>query len=51
MKKIRSFENFDLKLWKCHLDLRFLMNCNKNGVIRKFLFSKLVNKHLKNSHV
>ena len=51
MKKIRSFENFDLKLWKCHLDLRCLMNCNKNDVIRKFLFSKLANRHLKNSHV
>ena len=27
------------------------MNCNKNGVTPKFLFSKLANRHLKNSHV
>ena len=36
---------------KCHLDLRFLLDCKNNGVIPKFLRFKLANRHLKNSHV
>ena len=33
VKKIRRFEKCDFKLRKCHLDLRFLLDCKKNGVI------------------
>ena len=51
VKKIRRFEKCDFKLRKCHLDLRFLLDCKKNGVIPKFLRFKLANRHLKNSHV
>ena len=47
----RRFEKCDFKLRKCHLDLRFLLDCKKNGVIPKFLRFKLANRHLKNSHV
>ena len=36
---------------KCHLDLRFLLDCKKNGNIPNFLRFKLANRHLKNSHV
>ena len=36
---------------KCQLDLRFLLDCKKNGVITKFIRFKLANRHLKNSHV
>ena len=51
VKKIRRFEKCDFKLRKCHLDLRFLLDCKKNGVIPKFLRFKLANRHLNNSHV
>ena len=51
IKKIRKFEKCDFKLRKCHLDLRFLLDCKKNGVIPKFVCFKLANKHLKNSLV
>ena len=51
LKKRRRFEKCDFKLRKCHLDLRFLLDCKKNGVIPKFLRFKLANRHLKNSHV
>ena len=51
VKKIRRFEKCDFKLRKCHLDLRFLLDCKKNGVIPKFLHFKLANRHLNNSHV
>ena len=49
-KKIRRFENYDYKLRKCHLDLRLLMDCKRNGVIPKFLRFKLANRHLKSPH-
>ena len=48
VKKMRRFEKCD---FKCHLDLRFLLDCKKNGVISKFLRFKLANRHLNNSHV
>ena len=51
VKKIRRFEKCDFKLRKCHLDLRLLLDCKKNGVIPKFLRFKLANRHLKSSHV
>ena len=51
VKKIRRFEKCDFKLRKCHLDLRFMLDCKKNGVIPKFLRFKLANRHLNNSHV
>ena len=51
VKKIQSFEKCDFKLRKCHLDLKFLLDCKNNGVIPKFLRFKLANRHLKNSHV
>ena len=38
-------------LWKCHLDLRFLLDCKKSCVIPKFLRFKLVNRHLNNTLV
>ena len=41
----------DFKLRKCHLDLRFLLDCNNKGFMPKFLRFKLANRHLKNSHV
>ena len=50
-KKIQMFEKCNFKLRKCHLDLRFLLDCWKNGVIPKFLRFKSVNRHLNNSHV
>ena len=56
-KKLRSkwyFRNLKsaiFNLLKCHLDLSFLLDCKKNGVIPKFLRFKLPNRHLKNSHV
>ena len=51
VKKIQRFEKCDFKLWKYHLDLRFLLDCKNNGVIPKFLRFELANIHLKNSHV
>ena len=51
VKKIRRFEKCDFKLRKCHLDLRFLLDCKKNCVITKFLRFKLANRYLNNSHV
>ena len=51
VKKIRRFEKCNFKLRKCHLDLRFLLDCKNNGVIPKFLRFKLANRHLKSSHV
>ena len=36
---------------KCQLDLRFLLDCKKNGVILKFLHFKFANRHLRNFHV
>ena len=51
VKKIRMFEKRDFKLRKCHLDLRFLLDCKKNGVIPKFLLFKLANRYLDNSLV
>ena len=51
VKKIRRFKKCDFKLRKCHLDLRFLLDCKKSGVIPKFLRFKLANRHLNNSHV
>ena len=37
IKKIRMFKKYDFKLQKCHLDLRFLLDCKNDGVIPKFL--------------
>ena len=51
VKKIQRFEKRDFKLGKCHLDLKFLLDCKNNGVIPKFLRFKLANRHLKNFHV
>ena len=51
LKKIPRFEKCNFKLQKCHLDLRFFLDCKKNGVIPKFLCFKLANRHLNNSHV
>ena len=51
VKIIRRFEKCDFKFRKCYLDLRFLLDCKKNGVIPKFLRFKLANRHLNNSHV
>ena len=51
VKKIRRFEKCDFKLRKCHLDLRLLLDCKKNGVIPKYPLFKLANRHLNNSHV
>ena len=48
---MRRFEKCDFKFRKCHLGLRFLLDCKKNGVISKFLHFKLANRHLNNSHV
>ena len=49
VKKIRRFEKCDFKLRKSHLDLRFLLDCENNGVVPKFLRFKLANRHLKSS--
>ena len=51
VRKIRKFEKSDYKLQKGHLDLRFLLECQKNNLIPKFLQFKLVNRHLHNSAV
>ena len=51
VKEIQRLDKCDFKLRKCHLDLRFLLDFKKNGVIPKFLRFKLANRHLKNSHV
>ena len=51
VRKIRKFEKNDYKLWKSHLDLRFLLECKKNNLIPKFLQFKLANRHLHNSVV
>ena len=51
VKKIQKFQKCDFKLRKCHLDVRFLLDCKKNGVFPKFLRFKLVDRHLKNSHL
>ena len=51
IKKICRFEKCDFKLQKCHLDLRFLLDCQKNVVIPKFLRFKLASRHLNNSQV
>ena len=45
------FEKCDVKLRKCLLDLRFLLDCKKKNVIPKFILFKLVTRHFKNSHV
>ena len=49
-KKIQRFKKWNFILRKCHLDLAFLSNCKKNGVISKFIWFKLANRHLTNSH-
>ena len=41
----------DYKLQKGHLDLRFLLECEKNNLISKFLQFKLLSRHLHNSRV
>ena len=46
--KEEGSEKCDFKLRKCLLDLRFLSDCKKNGVIPKFLHFELANRHLKN---
>ena len=51
VRKICKFEKNDYKLKKCHLDLRFLLECKKNNLIQKFLQFKLANRHLHNSVV
>ena len=51
IKKIWRLEKRHFKLRKCHLDLRFLLDCKKNGDIPKFICFKLVNRDLNNSHV
>ena len=51
VKKIWRIKKCDFKLRKCHLDLRFLLDCKKNSVIPKFFRFKLANRHLDNSHV
>ena len=49
VRKIHKFKNNDLQ--KGHLDLRILMECNKNNSIAKFLQFQLANRHLHNSLV
>ena len=51
VKKTQRFEKCNFKLRKCHLGLRFLLDCKNNGVIPIFLRFKLANRHLKSSHV
>ena len=51
VRKICKFEKNDYKLWKDHLDLRFLLECKENNLILKFLQFKLANRHLHNSVV
>ena len=53
-----AFVKKNTKVWKVqfqivemHLDLRFSLDCKKNGVFSKFLRFKLANRHLNNSHV
>ena len=36
VKKIRRFEKCDFKLRKCHLDLRFLLDCKKTVLFQSF---------------
>ena len=38
-RKIQRFEKCYFKLRKCYLDLRFLLDCKKSGVIPKFLLN------------
>ena len=51
LKKVQRFEKCDFKFRKCYLDLRFLLDCKKNGVTPKFIRFKLANRHLNSSHV
>ena len=51
LKKIRRFEKCDFKFRKCRLDLTFLLDCKKNGVIPNFLRFELANRHFKYSQV
>ena len=51
VKIIPRFEKCDFKFRKCHLDLRFLLDCKNNSVIPKFPRFKLTNRHFKSSNV
>ena len=51
VKKVRKFEQFDLKYRKALLDLEFLQPCKKEKLIPKFLQFKVGNKRLESSQV
>ena len=36
VRKIRKFKKNDYKLQKCHMDLKFLLECKKNNLIPSF---------------
>ena len=50
LKAFRTFQRSDLKLGKCKLDLLFLLSCKDRNLIPKFLWFKLSNRNLRNSH-
>ena len=51
LKLIRKYENLDFKRKKVILDIEFLENCNKHGLIPKFVQFKVANKTLRGSNV
>ena len=50
LKALRTFQGLDLKLGKCKLDFLFLLSCKDSNLIPKFLWFKLANRNLRNSH-
>ena len=47
-RKIRKFKKNDYKLQKCHLDLKFLLECEKNNLIPSFRNSNQQRRQLRN---
>ena len=37
VKKLKKLEKFYYRFWKAQIDLKFLINCNNNSLVPKFL--------------
>ena len=51
VKKIRRFEKCDFKLWKCHLDLRFLLDCRGDFTLSGMKRNEAMTSHFLLLHI
>ena len=49
VKKIRKLEKLDYRLRKAQIDQGFLVNCNSNSIVPKFLNFRIATKFLKSA--